>query len=72
LATSAIFEDGAHRLCVSLNSRLNRIKEEEEEGLRKKSFEGAHGSAFFRVLGLGYRGTSFIRNTHPHRITRGP
>ena len=47
---------------VSLNSRRESHKEEKKvDAIRR------------RGLGVGgYRGTSLIKNTHPHRITLGP
>ena len=51
----------AHRLCVSLNSRLESNKEEGKQGFSVDPFyELVRRSEVF-----AYRGTSLIRNRHP-------
>ena len=55
----------AHRLCVSLNSRLESTKEEEERVSERVAPIPQRGDF------TSYRGTSLIRNRPPHRNAIG-
>ena len=63
----------AHRLCLSLNSRLER-NEQEKEAPNRVGSTSRSVLLNHRLLGGGYRGTSPIRNCPPpkdHHMTLG-